>query len=377
MPEQSSHAMNGSSAQITSAIGELCRSEGFSLWGCAALEPTQWEAELRAWIAAGKHGTMNWLADMIQARLDPNRVLEGARSVVMVADLYATRQEGHHTTSTLNGKIARYARGNDYHKVIKKRLARVCDRLRDQIPHAQTRVFCDTAPVLEREMARLCGLGWIGKHTLLINPKLGSWMLLGGFFTTLEIAPAEKKNLEPDHCGSCTRCIDACPTDAITPYSVDARACISYLTIEHRHEIAPALAEKLDGWMFGCDICQEVCPHNSPRSKTCIERPRVREDYAPRRTGFDLLKVLGWDEHARRKAFQTSALKRAKLAQFKRNAVCVLGGMLDDHETGKTTLSAGQIEDVLAQLRQVARDVREDALVRSAADRVLKRSSAG
>ncbi len=352
-------------------IDRLCRQAGFALWGMAPLEPTQWDDELRAWIAAGKHGTMAWLAEHLQARLDPNRVLEGARSVVMVADLYATREDSTDDPDACEGAIARYARGRDYHKVIGIRLRQVCDALRERFPHAQTRVFCDTAPVLERELASRCGLGWIGKHTLLIHPTLGSWTLLGGFLTTLELEAPETQQVHTDHCGSCTRCIDSCPTDAITPYSVDARSCISYLTIEQREAIDPSLAGKLNGWLFGCDICQEVCPHNSPRRWSGDFHSHVREDYAPRRRGFDLLEVLGWDEQRRREAFRTSALKRAKLNQFKRNAVCVLGGMLDDHRAHKHRLDEQQRTAILHRLNEVVADAHEDAMVREAARRVL------
>lgn len=352
-------------------IDHLCRQAGFALWGMARLEPTCWEAELREWVATGKHGSMTWLMDHLEARLDPNQVLDGARSVVMVADLYATREDAPDELDACEGAIARYARGRDYHKVIGTRLRRVCDELRTRFPAAQTRVFCDTAPVLERELASRCGLGWIGKHTLVIHPKLGSWMLLGGFLTTLELDAPETQQVHADHCGSCSRCIDACPTGAITPYSVDARSCISYVTIEHREAIEPSLSGKLNGWLFGCDICQEVCPHNSPRNRTHDSYPLVREDYTPRRRGFDLLEVLGWDEHQRREAFRTSALKRAKLAQFKRNAVCVLGAMLDEHRTHQHRLDEQQRKTIVYRLAEIAADACEDAMVREAAQRVL------
>src|SRR5262249_20142541 len=142
------------------------------------------------------------------------------------------------------------------------------DSLRERFPAEQFRAFVDTAPVMEREHAARAGLGWIGKHTLIIHPRLGSYMLLGGVLTTMDIpAPAAQRRVT-DHCGTCTRCIDACPTAAITPYSVDATRCISYLTIEHRGEIDPALHEGIGDWLFGCDVCQEVCPHNGGRDQT-------------------------------------------------------------------------------------------------------------
>ena len=319
-------AVDEHEAECAEVLLGLCEQEGFALAGAAPLQPSEHAEALCAWVAAGKHGGMSWLADTVEQRLDPNRVLPGAESVVMVADFYARRGETAEPAKPGHGRIARYARGRDYHKVLKRRVQRVCDRVRERYPDAKTRPFCDTAPVLERELAALCGLGWIGKHSLLIHPTHGSWMLLGGFFTTLKLEPTAAPRREPDHCGSCTRCIDACPTNAITPYSIDAQRCISYLTIEDKGTIEPHLAERLDGWIFGCDVCQEVCPHNSPRTSrgkgVCTE-VSVREEYTPRRASFDLLEVLGWDEATRRSRFTTSAMKRATLAQMKRNAIAL------------------------------------------------------
>jgi len=177
---------------------------------------------------------------------------------------------------------------------------------------------------MEREHALRAGLGWIGKHTLLINPRLGSWMFLGGIAMSLDAAAPPEQEAVTDHCGTCTRCIDACPTDAIEPYSVDARRCISYLTIEHREGIDPDLAGKVGDWIFGCDICQEVCPHNSPRPAGAeLSEAGVREEYRSDRSSFSLLEVLGWDEDDRRARLRGSAMKRAKLGMFKRNATIV------------------------------------------------------
>jgi epoxyqueuosine reductase len=234
----------------------------------------------------------------------------------VVADLVRARDQPPAEPEPGTGRVARYAQGRDYHTVIKKRLHKLCDELRERHPDDQFRAFVDTAPVMERDLALRAGLGWIGKHTLLINPRVGSHLLLGGVLTTL---PFERPAPEPDHCGACTRCIDACPTSAITPYSVDARRCISYLTIEHRSEIDPDLANKTDDWIFGCDICQDVCPHNSPRPKG-VDVGEPNPAYEPQRERFDLLEVLGWTEDDRRRAVQGSSMKRAKLEMFKRNA---------------------------------------------------------
>lgn len=295
----------------------MCDEEGFALSGVAPVRPNPHGNELREWLAAGKHGEMGWLAETVESRADAAALLAGARSVVMVADFYARRGEHEDPAEAGLGRVARYARGRDYHNVLKRRVRRICDRVRSEWPGAETRAFCDTAPVHERELAAASGLGWIGKHTLLIHPHHGSWMLLAGFLTTLDLEPAAAREPEPDRCGSCTRCIDACPTDAITPYSVDARRCISYLTIEHAGPIEPELAAEVRDWLVGCDICQEVCPHNSARAGAA----GVRGELAPQRRGFDLLEVLGWSEADRRARFATSAMKRVTLAQAKRNAI--------------------------------------------------------
>jgi epoxyqueuosine reductase len=238
--------------------------------------------------------------------------------------------------------------------VIKRRLHQLCDELRADHSGASFRAFTDTAPVLEREYAARAGLGWTGKHTLIIHPRVGSYMLLGGILTTLDIAFSEPI---PDHCGTCTRCIDACPTDAISPYSVDASRCIAYLTIERRPPIDPAFHEAIGGWLFGCDICQEVCPHNSARAAP----DPVAPEYAPRRASFDLLGVLNWSDDDRRAAFESSALKRATLAMMKRNALIVGGNELASDP------------GFLARARELAADQREHPVVRQTASAVLQR----
>lgn len=290
---------------------------GFALAGIAGVESSAWSEELSDWLAQHKHGEMAWLDRNTDLRKNPDQLIDDARSVLMVADLYASRRDNvDEPLKPGEGRIARYARGKDYHKAMKKRLMDLADQLRIDHPEADFKVFVDTAPVLERELAQRAGLGWTGKHTLLIHPQAGSYMLLGGIVTTLQLAKPESQRVEPDHCGTCTRCIDACPTDAITPYSVDARRCISYLTIEHRTPIDPELEPKIGDWIYGCDICQEVCPHNSPR----VEAAPANPVYDSNRDRFDLLEVIGWSEDDRREAFTGSAMKRAKLDMMQRNA---------------------------------------------------------
>jgi epoxyqueuosine reductase len=303
-----------------------CLRLGFARAGIARVDPSEHADEYRAWISRGRHGEMAYLARHVETRLDPARLLEGAHAAIMVADLYALRGGADPALPPGRGRIARYARGRDYHVTMKRRLHALSDRLRHRSPAHRFRAFVDTAPVLERELAQRAGLGWIGKHTLLIEPRLGSYLLLGGVLTTLPLAPAISR--VQDHCGTCTRCIDACPTSAITPYSVDATRCISYLTIEHRGQIDPSLRPKMGSWAFGCDVCQEVCPHNSPRAP----RPDApHPDHAPfadadgsKRDSLDLLRVLGWTEDDRRAAFARSALRRATLDMIRRNASIAL-----------------------------------------------------
>ncbi len=356
----------------------MCEHEGFALAGAAPIEPVEHAGALREWLDAGKHGEMAWLADTVEERLDPTRLLPGARSVVMVAEYYAGRGVAAEEPQLGNGRIARYARGRDYHTVLKRRLHRVCDRVRETFPGTATRAFCDSAPVLEREMALRCGLGWIGKHTLLIHPTQGSWMVLGGFLTTLELdAPAGQRR-EPDHCGSCTRCIDACPTSAITPYSVDGSRCISYLTIEHEREIEPSLAAGMGDWLVGCDVCQEVCPHNSARrnGQSMSGTGMFHPELAARRDGFDLLEVLGWDEESRRARFASSSMKRVTLSQIKRNAILIGVGQIESCDPGRVAQDMKLRDRFRTRLVDIAWDAGEPELVRETARDGLRRLDA-
>lgn len=325
--------------QLSRDALDLCRDLGFALAGVCEARATDRRAEFLAWLDAGKQGGMSWLAERVEERMDPARLLPGARSIIMVADVYAETGASEASSKTpqprlLEGTIARYARGDDYHAVMKRRLHQLCDALRERFPSERFRAFVDTAPVLEREHAARAGLGWIGKHTLLIHPHLGSWFFLGGVLTTLELPPPEEQRPIADHCGTCTRCIDACPTRAIRPWSVDATRCISYLTIEHRGPIAEEFHVPIGRWLFGCDICQEVCPHNRARevSPAREQGTRPHPAYAPRRDSFDLLGVLGWTEEDRRRALARSALKRAKPDMWKRNALIVAGNVLAERD---------------------------------------------
>jgi len=356
---------------LWSVVTGACQSLGFSLAGICSADPCG-EADLyRDWIAAGKHGSMTWLADQARTKADARVELPTAKSIIMVADRYAPRGPREPGPAPTHGAIAKYARGRDYHLVIKNRLHRLSDALRlhfkaappavgaaqpDGQPH-DFRTFVDTAPIHERAYAQLAGLGWRGKNTLLINPEHGSFLLLGGILTTLDLFPGplapHVPKLVVDHCGTCTRCIDACPTQAITPYSVDARRCIAYLTIEHQGEIDPALHHGIGRWIFGCDICQDVCPHNSPRpgGGLATEPNPINPEYTPRHSSFDLLEVLGWDEPAKRRAAEGTPVKWASLEMLKRNALIAARNALDDPTT-RLAMTQQQAEDLTAAVQR-------------------------
>ncbi len=350
--------------------------EGFALAGIAPAAPSPHADYVRQWIAEGQHGEMAYLDTHLDIRLDPGRLVEGARSVIVVADRYASSDDSNPPppAAVPRGHVARYAWGDDYHKVIKKRLHTLCDALAKRFPADTFRAAVDTAPVMEREFATAAGMGWIGKHTLLIHPSRGSWFLLGVIVTTLDIATSEEMDYPghtappADHCGTCTRCIDACPTDAIAPagYQLDARRCISYLTLEHRSLIDAKLHEGMGDWIAGCDICQAVCPYNRVRnSEKTGQEPRseaIHPAYAPRNSSFDLIDLLNWSAEDRQHHFRGSALKRMKLDMVKRNALIAAANALrvQDHPALRERIDA------------IARDAAEHALVRDTARHVIE-----
>lgn len=348
--------MNAGSEQSGEAIVALCRELGFAAAGVCEARASDFGDELRAWLDEGRHGSMRWLAERVEARLDPCALVEGAQSIIVVADLYQARDGGggEEPAEPGRGRVARYARGQDYHRVITRRLHSLADSLRERHPAETFRTCVDIAPLLEREHAQRAGLGWIGRHTLLIHPTLGSYLLLGAIVTTLRIDPPAAQRAVEDHCGTCTRCIDTCPTGAITPYSVDASRCISELTIERREDVPRELRSGIGDWLFGCDVCQEVCPHNSERA----DPARGNEAYASRRSSFDLLEVLGWSADDRSAALAASSMKRATLAMLKRNAIIVAANQL---------ARGGRLPALRARLEAIANDPCEDGLVRRAA----------
>jgi epoxyqueuosine reductase len=288
---------------------------GFDLVGIASAEPSKFTGYFQKWLDAGRAGSMRWLADRFDERTNPAIYFPGARSVIAVASNYRVHLE--EPPSADHGKIARYALGDDYHKLMKDRLHDLADWLRETVPGTRTRSSVDTAPVMEKELAARAGIGWMGKNTCIINEKIGSFILLGQVLTTLDLPADEAVD---DRCGSCTRCLDACPTAAITSeYQMDASRCISYLTIEHREEIAPELQPKMGDWLYGCDICQEVCPWNRKSPET------TDPGFSPRfSTGtLEWKRVMEWTEDDFKSQLKGSAMKRVKLPMLKRNAKIV------------------------------------------------------
>lgn len=303
----------------------LALAVGFDLAGVARAEPTPESGFLREWIARGFGGEMHYLERHLEQREDPRRLLEGARSVVAVGLVYDPGRGAGPAPGT--GRVARYAGGEDYHEVLWGRLRALEAGLEALVPGpVRTRSFCDTGPVQERVFAARAGLGWIGKNTCLIHPRLGSYVFLGVVLTDLALAPGER---EPDHCGSCRACLDACPTQAFPePGVLDATRCISYTTIEARGPIAADLRSDHGDWLFGCDVCQEVCPWNlRSRRRIPPDREGLRERLRPRAAWRQppLQWILDLDEEAWRAATRRTALRRSKYRGLVRNALVAAG----------------------------------------------------
>ena len=300
------------SAQIKSWARDL----GFDLVGIAPAKPIERQEEYHNFLSAGRHGEMTYLARNVDKRLDPRQLVPGAQSIICTALNYYTGDHAQ-TTDKDSARIARYAWGRDYHRVIKERLQILADKIRAAAGDKITlRRFVDTAPLAEREHAQRAGLGWIGKNGLIINKRLGSWLLLGQIVTDLKL---EYDQPAVDHCGACRLCLDACPTNAfVTPHKLDPRKCISYLTIESRQKMPAHLAPKTSNWIFGCDVCQEVCPFNrrAPVSSDPDVQPRPW-------AALSLHQAGQFDEPAFAEFFADSAMNRTSpdhLARRARNA---------------------------------------------------------
>ncbi len=344
-------------------VVELALALGFDLAGVAPARPTPETAFLREWLARGYAGEMHYLERSAEERVDPRRVLEGARSVVVVGLVYDPGRRA--PAAPGRGQVARYAGGADYHELMLERL-RALESALEALAAAplRSRSYVDTGPVQERVYAALAGLGWIGKNTCLIHPQLGSYLFLGVLLTELELAADAR---EPDHCGSCRACLDACPTGAFPePYVLDATRCISYTTIEARGPIPEPLRAAHADWVFGCDVCQEVCPWNRrERRRLPPDHAGLRARLAPRPAWERpaLAWILSLDEDAWRAATRHTALRRAKHRGLLRNALVACGNsgdtslvpLLRRHAEGSDPLLAEHARWALARLSDAAR----------------------
>ena len=291
--------------------------EGFNKVGIVGADSLADEGRrLKEWLARGHHGEMRWMARDVHKRIDPHEIFPQARSVVVVALNYFTPHR--HQQSPDTGKVSRYAWGDDYHDVVKEKLLSLLAWIKEQEPRAEGKVCVDIQPTMDKAWAVRAGLGWLGKHSNVITPEYGSWVFIGELLLNLDL-DHDTERIE-DHCGTCTLCIDACPTAAITePYVVDSNKCISYATIELR---APELPEEMDlaGWLYGCDVCQDVCPWNRFEQETSETR------FAPREGNVDVelseIMELTPERYAAR--YRGSAMKRAKLAGLQRNALSLV-----------------------------------------------------
>ena len=267
---------------------------------------------------------MEWIARRVEPREDPASLLAGARSVLCVALQYHPLTGQDEPSGDLWPRVARYARGRDYHDVMGKRLKALAARIREAFPGCDTRPYVDTGPLLERELAARAGLGSQGKNTMLLSRDWGSWFLLGELLLTLDLEPAAEP--AADLCGQCSRCLEACPTGALVePFRLDSNRCISYWTIEHRGDLPPAARDMVGDWVFGCDVCQEVCPWNDrPRSGKPYpgDHPLLR--LPEKRAELDLIGLLRLDREGYVERFQVSPMKRAKLEGLRRNAAVAM-----------------------------------------------------
>ncbi|MFT3996997.1 MAG: tRNA epoxyqueuosine(34) reductase QueG [Asticcacaulis sp.] len=310
---------------LKSDITQKALALGFSSIGFVNL-PREWDAaqRLKAFVANGYHGAMHWMEETLERRLHPQNMWAGAKSAIVLGFNYGPDSDpllGLQTPDYAN--ISVYARGDDYHDLIKKKLKQLATDI--VAAHGcELKVFVDTAPLMEKPLAQLAGLGWQGKHTNLVSRELGSWLFLGSILTDMEL-PAD--DAERDHCGSCRSCLDACPTDAfVGPYQLDARACLSYLTIEYRGHWAVRFREAMGNRIYGCDDCLAACPWNKFAKSATEAKLMAREgvDTMP------LTELAQLDDMAFRALFSKSPIKRIGLATFLRNVLYALGNSFDD-----------------------------------------------
>jgi len=298
------------SATVKHRAAEL----GFDATGVAPLEPNPHAAELDRWLAAGYGGTMTYLQRQQDKRADPRRIMPEARVAVVTLTNYF-----HGTPQPAAARVAQYAWTADYHDMLGRRLEQLAQAIRDVVPGARTHCYVDAGPVPERELAARAGLGWIGKNTMLIDPRIGSFTFIGVVLTDADLAP--DLPFDADRCGTCRACLDACPTNAFpAPHVLDARRCISYLTIEHRGDFTPAEQDLVGEWLFGCDVCQDVCPWNV-RFAQATDDPgwQPRADVATP----DLHALLDTDDATFARRWGDTPFERPGPAGMRRNARAV------------------------------------------------------
>ena len=295
---------------------------GFQALGFTGIDLAQHRDYLAKWLKAGYHGEMEWMASHGQKRSHPDALVPGTCTVITARMDYLPPGEDPEAVLASSDKayISRYALGRDYHKLVRGRLAKLAKRIEAQLGGGQYRAFVDSAPVLERALAENAGLGWIGKNTMLLNDKAGSWFFLGEIYTDIPLPPDPPQDTE--HCGSCRACLDVCPTKAFTaPWVLDARKCISYLTIEFDGVIPESLRPAMGNRIYGCDDCQLVCPWNKFAQQT------GEPDFAPRHglDAIDLLECFSWDEPTFLSRTEGSAIRRIGFEQWRRNVAIALG----------------------------------------------------
>lgn len=310
----------------TTELKTLATQLGFHSCGVAEAGLSPHAERYREWLAAGRHGTMDYLARNVERRLDPRETIPGARSVIVVTLPYASDCAfPENADDSRRGRIARYARGRDYHKVMPPLLRQLAQFVKDDDRY-RAWYSSDAGPILERDWAEQAGLGWIGKNALIIDPEVGSWFFLGVIVTDRAFEPDPPA---VDHCGTCRRCLDACPTNAfVGERSVDATRCISYWTIEHREEFDET-TPALDGWVFGCDICQQVCPFNQRSGR---KSPAIVDDLHPRDLPDDLNQLAALDRTKFLEAFAGTPVMRTGWEGLARNARSVMAALPDEDD---------------------------------------------
>jgi len=300
------------SAEITSKLRSKALELGFDACGFAEAMFLDKEARrLESWLKENRHGSMHWMEKHFDKRVNPRKLVHGAKSVISVIASYHFRENLQSEDKNEGPKIAKYARGRDYHKVFKKKLKQLFTYAKEIAGDINGRCFVDSAPVLDKAWAEKCGLGWLGKNSNLLNKKFGSFFLIGEIICDL---PLTYNSETTDHCGSCTKCIEACPTDAIyEPWRVDSNRCISYLTIELKDKIDERFHGSMENWIFGCDICQDVCPWNKDALNGTFE------DLKPRKVAInsDCDDFLDMNKEQFNTFFEGSPVRRAGYEHFK------------------------------------------------------------